>query len=98
MGGTCAATRSKRVIAQPCGDYWMLEVRMPPRNPQTGVARYAEIQRALETAIFSGDLPPGARVPSEQQLLKRYRCSRMTVNKALSALAASGLIVRRRRT
>jgi len=76
----------------------MPEVRMPLRNPQNGVARYAEIQRALETAIFSGDWPPGARVPSEQQLLKRYRCSRMTVNKALSALAASGLIIRRRRS
>ncbi|WMT75970.1 histidine utilization repressor [Bradyrhizobium sp. Ash2021] len=62
------------------------------------MARYAEIQRALETAIFSGDWPPGARVPSEQELLKQYRCSRMTVNKALSALAASGLIVRRRRS
>lgn len=65
-----------------------------PRN----VARYVAIRRALEAAIFSGDWPPGARVPSEQELLKRYRCSRMTVNKALSALAASGLIVRRRRS
>jgi GntR family histidine utilization transcriptional repressor len=62
------------------------------------VARYTEIQRALEGAIVSGEWPPGARVPSEQELLKRYRCSRMTVNKALSALAASGLIIRRRRT
>jgi GntR family histidine utilization transcriptional repressor len=61
------------------------------------VARYQEIRQALESAIVSGSWPPGARVPSEAQLLKRYRCSRMTVNKALSALAASGLIVRRRR-
>jgi GntR family histidine utilization transcriptional repressor len=63
-----------------------------------GVARYVEIRQALETAIVAGDWPPGARVPSEQELLERYRCSRMTVNKALSALAASGLIVRRRRS
>src|SRR5437660_12546547 len=69
---------------------------MPERR--NGVARYVAIRRALESAIFSGDWPPGARVPSEQELLKRYRCSRMTVNKALSALAASGLIVRRRRS
>lgn len=73
--------------------------RLRRTNPRTnGVARYTEIQRALETAIFSGDWPPGTRVPSEQELLKRYRCSRMTVNKALSALAASGLVVRRRRS
>lgn len=62
------------------------------------MARYVEIQRALQTAIVSGDWPPGTRVPSEQELLKRYRCSRMTVNKALSALATSGLIIRRRRS
>lgn len=60
--------------------------------------RYAEIRNALEAAIISGDWPPGFRVPSEQQLLARYQCSRMTVNKALSAVAASGLIVRRRRS
>jgi GntR family transcriptional regulator, histidine utilization repressor len=72
------------------------EMSQPARL--SGVSRYAEIQRALETAIFSGDWPPGARVPSEQELLKQYSCSRMTVNKALSALAASGLIIRRRRS
>jgi GntR family histidine utilization transcriptional repressor len=60
--------------------------------------RYGEIRRELETAIVSGKWPPGHRVPSEQELLKRYGCSRMTVNKALSALAAAGLIVRRRRS
>jgi GntR family histidine utilization transcriptional repressor len=60
--------------------------------------RYSEIRRELETAIVSGEWPPGHRVPSEQELVKRYGCSRMTVNKALSALAASGLIVRRRRS
>lgn len=59
--------------------------------------RYAQIRRALESEILSGAWPPGHRVPSEHQLLRRYRCSRMTVNKALSALADSGLIVRRRR-
>jgi len=60
--------------------------------------RYTQIRRALESAIMSGDWPPGHRIPSEQQLLTRYRCSRMTVNKALSALTESGLIVRRRRS
>jgi GntR family histidine utilization transcriptional repressor len=63
-----------------------------------GLPRYAQIRRALESAIVSGDWPPGHRIPSEQQLLRRYRCSRMTVNKALSALADSGMIVRRRRS
>lgn len=60
--------------------------------------RYAEIHRTLETAILSGEWQPGHRVPSEHALAERYACSRMTVNKALSALAGRGLIVRKRRS
>lgn len=60
--------------------------------------RYAEIRRALEAAILSGQWAPGHRVPSEAELVAQYGCSRMTVNKALSALAHAGLIVRRRRS
>ncbi|MBX9845039.1 MAG: histidine utilization repressor [Xanthobacteraceae bacterium] len=59
--------------------------------------RYAEIRRELEHAILSGRWPPGRRVPSEHDLVAWYGCARMTVNKALSELAAAGLIVRHRR-
>ena len=59
---------------------------------------YVAIQRDIERAIMSGDWPPGFRVPSEHELLAQYACSRMTVNKALSALAAAGLIIRKRRS
>lgn len=59
--------------------------------------RYLEIQRDLQERIASGDWHPGHRIPSEHELQQTYRCSRMTVNKALSALASAGLIVRRRR-
>lgn len=58
----------------------------------------AKIRRTLEQRILAGDWPPGHRVPSELSLTSQYGCSRMTVNKALSALAAAGLIVRRRRS
>jgi GntR family transcriptional regulator, histidine utilization repressor len=60
--------------------------------------RYMEIRRAVEDAILSGAWPPGHRVPPEEELVARYRCSRMTVNRALSALAHAGLVVRRRRS
>ncbi|MDJ1159073.1 histidine utilization repressor [Chelatococcus sp. SYSU_G07232] len=60
--------------------------------------RYVEIQRELEARIMSGAWPPGHRVPSEHELVELYGCSRMTVNKALSALANAGLILRRRRS
>jgi GntR family histidine utilization transcriptional repressor len=36
-------------------------------------------------------------VPFEHELMAEYDCSRMTVNKVLSTLAANGLITRRRR-
>jgi GntR family histidine utilization transcriptional repressor len=65
---------------------------------QETIPLYAEIQRALESAILTGAWQPGSRVPSEHELMAQYRCSRMTVNKALSALVAAGLVVRRRRS
>lgn len=45
---------------------------------------------------MSGEWPPGTRVPVEHQLMAVYGCSRMTVSKVLSGLAARGLINRRR--
>ncbi len=47
---------------------------------------YAEIQRGIETKIATGEWGPGTRIPSELELVEIYKCSRMTVNKALSSL------------
>lgn len=60
--------------------------------------RYLEIQRDLQEKIATGIWVPGSRVPAEHELQTQYACSRMTVNKALSALAKAGLVVRRRRS
>lgn len=65
--------------------------------PKKELPRYAAIRRDLENAILSGRWPPGHKIPSEHALVARYDCARMTVNRALGALAASGLIVRHRR-
>jgi GntR family histidine utilization transcriptional repressor len=64
----------------------------------THLPRYIEIRRALTARIMSGDWRPGHRVPSEHELMEQFGCSRMTVNEALSALAAAGLIVRKGRS
>jgi GntR family histidine utilization transcriptional repressor len=58
---------------------------------------HQQIVTDLEGKILSGAWPPGYRIPFEHELTTEYRCARMTVNKALSALAAAGLITRRRR-
>src|ERR1700726_1819075 len=60
-------------------------------------ALYQRIRSDLEEKITSGNWPPGYRVPFEHELMKTYSCSRMTVNKVLSALAGAGLVERRRR-
>lgn len=51
----------------------------------------------IEGRILSGDWAPGTRIPFEHALTEHYGCSRMTVNKAISELAARGLVTRRRR-
>lgn len=58
---------------------------------------HERIRSDFEARILSGDLAPGDRLPIEQDLMQHYDCARMTVNKALSALAAAGLIDRRKR-
>ncbi len=68
------------------------------RKTSPATPRYAQIHQYLEHAIVSGAWPPGHRVPSERELVVQYACSRMTVHRALRALAAVGLITRRRRS
>ncbi|WP_326522783.1 histidine utilization repressor [Sphingomonas sp.] len=60
-------------------------------------ALHERIRRDLEVAILSGARAPGSRIPVEHALMADYGCSRMTVNKALAALAAQGFIERRKK-
>jgi GntR family histidine utilization transcriptional repressor len=60
-------------------------------------ALYQRIRADLEEKILSGRWPPGHRIPFEHELVESYNCSRMTVNKVLSGLAAAGVIERKRR-
>jgi GntR family transcriptional regulator, histidine utilization repressor len=58
---------------------------------------YQRIQADIEANILSGQWPPGHRIPMERELTEVYGCSRMTVSKVLSGLAAAGMIERKRR-
>ena len=57
----------------------------------------SRIRSDLEGKIRSGDWPPGARIPTEHELVAQYGCARMTVHKAITALVAVGLIERRKK-
>ncbi|WP_086084366.1 UTRA domain-containing protein [Rhizobium etli] len=61
------------------------------------VSIHRRIFEDLEAMIVNGVWPPGYRIPFEHELVQEYQCSRMTVNKALSALAGRGMITRRRK-
>ena len=63
-----------------------------------GISLYQRILSDIRGRILSGEWPPGHRIPFEHELATEYRCSRMTVNKAMSELARTGLIERRRRS
>lgn len=55
------------------------------------------IRADLEARILSGEWKPGHPIPAEHALMAEYGCARMTVNKAIAAMAAAGLVTRRRR-
>jgi GntR family histidine utilization transcriptional repressor len=60
-------------------------------------ALHHRIRTEIEGRILSGEWPPGFRIPVEHELMAVYGCARMTVNKVLSSLVATGLIERRRK-
>ena len=58
---------------------------------------HERIRADFEKRILSGALAPADRLPTEQELMRHYGCSRMTVSRAFSTLAAAGLIDRRKK-
>jgi GntR family transcriptional regulator len=57
---------------------------------------YEQLAAAIEQAMQSGQLGPGAILPREPDLAKQLGLSRQTVSQALNALARRGLLVRRK--
>ena len=61
-----------------------------------GLPLYRRIETDVRDRIRSGDLRPGAQLPTEVELMDRYEVSRATVRQALRELLAEGLIEIRR--
>jgi GntR family transcriptional regulator, histidine utilization repressor len=61
------------------------------------ISLHDRITSDIESRILNGELAPGDRIPTEAELMLRFDCARMTVNKALSNLTTSGLLERRKR-
>ena len=55
----------------------------------------AEVVDRLAEQIMSGKLPAGAKLPSEQEMMRGMGVSRTVVREAVSALRARGLVITR---
>ncbi len=67
---------------------------MADRTP-TFQPLYLQIKALLEKSLDAGEWGPGTAIPSETVLAARYGASQGTVRKAIAALAADNLVVRR---
>jgi GntR family histidine utilization transcriptional repressor len=56
--------------------------------------RYQRVKDHILTRIHSGDLQPGMRVPSENEIVAALHVSRMTANRALRELTEQGFLSR----
>jgi DNA-binding GntR family transcriptional regulator len=64
-------------------------------SEKTGLARYYELYLALSNALRNGTYAAGDALPSEPDLMQRFRLSRSTVRRALHRLQQEKRIVRR---
>jgi GntR family transcriptional regulator len=67
----------------------------PAKHP-IDTSKYLMIADELRVQIMSGEVPPGARLPGENELIRRYGVARMTARQALSVLQSEGLTVTRK--
>jgi GntR family transcriptional regulator len=67
---------------------------MPNATP-TFQPLYVQIKALLERSLAGGDWRPGEAIPSEAELARRFGVAQGTVRKAIDALAAENLVVRR---
>ena len=65
-------------------------------NPASPLPLYHQLATLLSGRISSGELPLGARLPSEPELSREHGIGRPTVRQAMELLVQRGLIERRR--
>ncbi|MCI1986089.1 MAG: PLP-dependent aminotransferase family protein [Lactobacillus sp.] len=63
--------------------------------PQTHQPAYLRVITLITTAIETGELLPGARLPAERWLAQTLGVNRSTVQRALGELVSQGLLARR---
>ncbi len=56
---------------------------------------YEQIKRLITRSLSEGEWQPGAMIPSEMALARRYQVSQGTVRKAINELVAENMLMRR---
>ncbi|MEU5724837.1 GntR family transcriptional regulator [Micromonospora sp. NPDC047738] len=62
-------------------------------DPSADRAVFRQLADLLRNLITSGDLAPGASLPSELRLAQEYGLSRTSVRQAISLLRSEGLVI-----
>jgi DNA-binding GntR family transcriptional regulator len=70
-------------------------IDMRKLDPDDRRPAYLQVVEALRADIDSGELAPGEKLPSHQDLVSHYGVSTGTVKRALGELQGAGLIVSR---
>jgi GntR family transcriptional regulator of arabinose operon len=70
------------------------KTRPNPKKKTLELPKYRQVYEDLHSAITSGTLRKGDRLPTEAELGKRYDTSRITVAKAVRELQLQGLVSR----
>ncbi|MCP3820019.1 GntR family transcriptional regulator [Streptomyces sp. A3M-1-3] len=66
-------------------------------DSRTQALRYAGVADAIRTAVNSGSMTPGTRLPAERELARQHAVHRQTVRQALQLLREEGLVSTDRR-
>ena len=65
---------------------------MQPIDPADPRKPYVKIAASIRAAILSGELEPGAQLPSGEELTRFFGVAKMTVNSAIRALRDEGFV------
>jgi len=87
------ASVSRRAGCREPDQEWLIELIHDVR-PTSG-ARHRDLARQLRTAIASGEVPVGARLPPQRELARLLSIGRTTVVAAYNLLRAESLVVAR---
>ena len=68
----------------------VLSIQESKRNMKNSSPKYIEISKAIIAKIEAGELLPGDKVPSENELINMYKISNTTARKSLLEVELQG--------